>query len=175
MGCILVSGIFDGDKSFSLFGFLVGLASGIGYALYSIFSRFAINKGYRSLTINVYSFIFATIGAAFFSDFSSLGKALSQSGLSLGIFLFFHSLIGSAAPYVLFTYSLKYIDTGRASILASCEPVTATFLGIWLYKEIPSVLSVIGIVLILTALVLLSNPNRTMSFKSENKKIEKEV
>ncbi|HHT63623.1 MAG TPA: DMT family transporter [Clostridia bacterium] len=63
------------------------------------------------------------------------------------------------APYVLFTYSLKYIDTGRASILASCEPITATFLGILIYKEIPSVISVIGIVLILAAVVLLSNPN----------------
>ncbi|NLW06573.1 MAG: DMT family transporter [Clostridia bacterium] len=46
--------------------------------------------------------------------------------------------------------------TGRASILASCEPVAATVLGVLLYKEIPTVISVVGMVLILTAIILLS-------------------
>jgi drug/metabolite transporter, DME family len=161
-GCVFVSGIFDGGISFSIMGILIGLASGFGYALYSIFSRFAMNKGYSSLTINVYSFIFATIGGAFFSDFGQLVKALSQSPLSLGIFLIFHALIASVAPYILFTFSLKYLDIGRASILASGEPITATLIGLLLYKEIPSVFSVIGIVLVLAALALLSNPNKNI-------------
>ncbi|KMT22566.1 transporter [Clostridium cylindrosporum DSM 605] len=160
IGCVFVSGIFDGGASFSLLGILLGIASGIGYALYSIFSRFAMNKGYSSLTINAYSFIFATIGGAFFSDFDLLGKALIKSPLSLGGFLFLHALIASVAPYVLFTFSLKYMDTGGASILASCEPVTATLLGLMIYKEIPSVLSIIGIALVLVALALLSNPSK---------------
>ena len=163
VGCALVSGIFGGGASFSLPGILLGLASGFGYGLYSIFSRFAMNKGYDSLTINVYSFIFATIGCAFFTDFNLLGKLLIESPLSIGGFLIFHALILSVAPYILFTLSLKYIDTGRASILASCEPITATILGIIIYKEIPSIISLIGIVLVLLALALLSKPSKNIT------------
>lgn len=106
----------------------------------------------------MYSFIFAAIGGAFFSDFYVLIRELGQSPLSLGTFLVFHSLLASAAPYILFTISLKYLDIGRASILASGEPVVATLIGLLIFNEIPSLLSVIGIVLVLVALALLSKP-----------------
>ena len=42
------------------FGF--GLASGIGYALYSIFSKLALRR-YNTLTITAYTFYFAAIAA----------------------------------------------------------------------------------------------------------------
>jgi drug/metabolite transporter (DMT)-like permease len=115
----------------------------------------------------MYSFIFATIGGAFFSDFHLLVKELSQSPLSLGTLLFFHSLIASVAPYILFTLSLKYIDIGRASILASGEPVTATLIGLLIYKEHPSLLSAIGLGLVLAALALLSKPDKKCYNKKE--------
>lgn len=161
-GCILVSGIFEGGTAFCLLGITIGLSSAFFYALYSIFSRYAMNRGYHSLTITVYSFLFATIGGAFFSDFHMIAQEASQSPLSLGIFLFFHSLIAAAAPYILFTISLKHIEIGRASILASGEPVTATLIGLLVFKEIPTLLSVIGIVLVLAALALLSKPDKSV-------------
>lgn len=161
-GCVLVSGIFDGGATFSLGGILIGLTSGFFYALYSIFSRFALNKGYHALTINLYSFIFATLGGIFFSDFHPLVKEIGQSPLALSTFLVFHSLLGSVAPYIFFTLSLKYIEIGRASILTSGEPVVATLIGLLIYKEIPSLLSVIGIVLVLAALAILSKPAKNI-------------
>lgn len=159
-GCVLVSGIFEGGAVFSLSGILIGLASGFFYALYSIFSRFALDKGYHSLTINLYSFIFAAIGGAFFSDFYLLMEVIGQSPFSLGAFLVLHSVLASVAPYILFTISLKYIDIGRASILTSGEPVVATLIGLLLYEEFPSLLSVVGIGLVLAALALLSKPDK---------------
>jgi drug/metabolite transporter (DMT)-like permease len=161
-GCILVSGIFERGAAFSLLGIIMGLTSALFYALYSIFSRFAMNKGYHSLTITVYSFLFATIGGAFFSDFHTIAQEVGQSPLPLGLFLFFHSLIAAAAPYILFTFSLKYLDIGRASILASGEPVTATLIGLLIFKEVPSLISVVGIMLVLTALALLSKPDKNI-------------
>ncbi len=157
-GCVLVSGIFNSGSAFSFLGLAIGLAAGFFYALYSVFSRFAINKGYHSLTINLYSFIFATLVGAFFCDFPMIGAELAKAPLSLGAFLFFHALIASTAPYILFTFSLNYMDIGRASILVSSEAVMATILGLLLYREIPSLLSIIGIVLVLAALALLSKP-----------------
>ena len=44
-GCLLVAGGFGSGGAVSPRGFFVGLGAGIGYALYSIFSRFALEKG----------------------------------------------------------------------------------------------------------------------------------
>ncbi len=51
-----------------LFIFLAGLGVGLGYALYSIFSRYAIDRCYHSLTITCYTFVIAAIGGLFLSD-----------------------------------------------------------------------------------------------------------
>ena len=39
MGCILVSGLGQNGGGITVKGFIIGLGSGLGYALYSIFSR----------------------------------------------------------------------------------------------------------------------------------------
>ena len=46
----------------TLEAFAFGLASGIGYALYSIFSKLALRR-YNTLTITAYTFYFAAIAA----------------------------------------------------------------------------------------------------------------
>jgi len=163
IGCVFVCGIFDGGTNYSVLGILAGLASGFFYGLYSIFSRLAINKGYHLFTIIIYSFFFATIGASLFADFHPLIQLVKQSPFSINMILFLHSLLVAVAPYSLYTISLKYLDTGRASILTSGEPVVATFLGLLLYREVPSLLAVIGIALVLVALALLSKPEKMMT------------
>lgn len=45
-------------EAITLKGFLIGLCAGFGYALYSIFSRFALKK-YNSFTITFYTFVFS--------------------------------------------------------------------------------------------------------------------
>ena len=50
-GCALVSGVARGHLALSPRALLLGLGSGLSYALYSIFSRFALDRGYDSWTI----------------------------------------------------------------------------------------------------------------------------
>lgn len=157
-GCVLVCGIFDRGATFSTYGILIGLLSGIGYAFLSIFTRIAINKGYHSLTINTWCFICASLGLAFFTDWGQLGTLVGAAPLSIGGLLFLHALIGTAAPYILFTVALNYIDTGRAAILSSSEPVSATIMGYIIYHETLSVYALTGMVMVLAALIILSKP-----------------
>lgn len=159
VGCVLVSGFLEESPIFNSIGILVGLVSGFFYGLYSILSRLAINKGYNSLTIIMYSFIFATICGSFFADFRTVGKLIIQSPFFMSTFLLLHSLIASVGPYILFTLSLNYIEIGRASILASGEPIVATLVGWVLYMEIPTPFSIFGILLVLGVLSLLSKPD----------------
>lgn len=163
VGCVLVSGFLEESPVFNSIGILIGLASGFFYGLYSILSRLAINKGYNSLTIIVYSFIFATICGSFFADFHTVGKLIAQSPLFMSAFLLLHSLIASVGPYILFTLSLNYIETGRASILTSGEPIIATLVGWLIYMEVPTPLNIFGILLVLCALTLLSKPDMLLN------------
>jgi len=160
IGCVLVSGLFENAIAFSLAGILLGMAASFGYALYSIFTRFAMNKGYDSLTINVYSFLFASLGGAIFTDFGSITLSLKESPVYFGSFLLLHAVIASVAPYLLFTWGMKYVDTGRASILSSCEPVAATLFGLFIYQEVPTLFAIIGILLVLGAITLLNLPRK---------------
>ena len=56
-GCALVSGLASGSVGeISTGGILIGLASGFTYALYSIFSTYALKK-YQPLTVTFYTFL----------------------------------------------------------------------------------------------------------------------
>ena len=61
LGCVLVIKVFPitADR-ISWYGLLVGLGSGFGYALYSIFGKHALKK-YNSLTVITYTFVFASV------------------------------------------------------------------------------------------------------------------
>ena len=59
-------------------------------------------------------------------------------------------------PYLLYTYGLSGLETGKASILASFEPVVATLVGIFVFHETLTPLSALGCVCVLSAVVLLN-------------------
>ena len=159
-GCVLVSGITGGTKSVTIRGLLFGLGSGVGYALYSIFARFALERGYSSNTVNFYSCLLAAIGAALIWNPVPAVTAMFASGSNFG-FCVLAGLVTCYLPYFLYTYGLTGLETGKAAILASVEPVVATLIGIFVFHESLTPISCIGILLVLTAVVLLNARQRT--------------
>ena len=154
-GCCLVSGVTGGTKSLTVQGLLFGLGSGVGYALYSIFARFALDRGYSSNTINFYSCLLASVGAALIANpIPTLSAAFAGWG-NLG-FCVLAGLVTCFLPYFLYTYGLSGMETGKAAIIASIEPVVATLMGIFVFHETLTPISMIGIVLVLSAVVLLN-------------------
>lgn len=153
LGCALVIRLIPlGDQQISFYGFLVGLGSGFGYALYSIFGKHALKK-YQSLTVITYTFIFAS---AVMLPVSGIGIEMSQLSsihvwwqiLGLGFF-------PTALAYMLYTTGLSMVESSRASITATVEPVVATMLGVFVFNEILTIYQLIGIVLVLVAVVLI--------------------
>ncbi|ADG71008.1 DMT family transporter [Brachyspira murdochii] len=160
VGCILVSNILKSEIKISLWGVISGLLAAFSYALYSIISKKAMLKGYHSLTITLYAFIFIAIITAPFADWNLIIDLIKKDN-NIFIFIILHSLLVLILPYVFYTVSLNYMDTGKASILASCEPIAASVFGIIFFNEIPNIFSVAGIILTITALTLLSiNTNK---------------
>ncbi len=167
LGCICVSGFLDGAGAIiSLKGILFGLISGIGYAFCSIFIRIGINKGYSSLTINLYCFVVACLSLLFFTDWHAIGAMIAPAPPERIGFLIFYSFICAALPYALYFFSFNHMDTGKASILASCEPAAATVFGFIYFSEVPTVFSIFGILIVFIALALMSRPDKLMEVKS---------
>lgn len=152
-GCILVVRLYPfSDLTISVFGILIGLGSGLGYALYSIFGKVAL-KRYSSLTIITYTFVFASVALFPVSGFS-MDMALLASGdtwwsiIGLG-------LLPTALAYLLYTKGLSMIESGRASITATVEPLVATAIGVYLYNEVLTSPQLFGFLFIIGAVVLI--------------------
>ncbi len=157
-GCALVAGVFGSGYKLSVSVLLIGLCSGLSYALYTIFGRAALKK-YDPMTVTVWTFIFALPASIIVGKPLSTAKAVFSSPkmilLSLGI-----AVVSTILPYFFYTWGLKRMDNGKASILVAVEPVVGSALGIIVYSEPISVSKAAGILLVLGAVILLNLPQR---------------
>lgn len=152
-GCVLTSGGLGGAK-LSTMGLLTGLGAGLGYALYSIFGKFAIRRGYSSYTITTYTFLFALVGTVPFLNLRHFAICIAEAGESNLFTYAALTFMTTVAAYLLYTAGLRGMENGRASIIASIEPVMASLVGFFLYKEAYSIPGIIGMILVLTSCVL---------------------
>ena len=155
IGCAFVSGFIGSGANIPLKALLFGLGSGLGYALYSIFTRIAINKGYHALTVIFYSFSIGFIASVPLTDISA-GIEVFKAHPTAILVAIVMGIITSVLPYLLYTYGLTCIESSRASIIASIEPVVAAIIGYFVLKQELNVFSIIGIVFVLSSLVILN-------------------
>lgn len=154
-GCALVTGAADGSLALNVSGVLTGLGSAFGYALYTIFGEYALKRGYNSITITLYTFIFAAVGVLPFADVKGLianVKADPQIILWGAIL----ALVVTVLPYLVYTLGLRTVEAGKASVMASVEPVVATLVGVIIFSESLSMTGIMGIALVIISLVLLN-------------------
>lgn len=155
-GCVLVSGILTDGGTFTPGGLLLGIGAGFGYALYSIFSRYAIQRGYHPMTITFYTFLLSAVGGAFFTDFRLIATASAANGLGVWVPLVAYVVVGTVGAYLMYTAGLKYIDNSKAAVMAAVEPACATLLQIVVLGVMPDGFTLAGILLVLAAIVLLN-------------------
>lgn len=153
LGCVLVTGVIGSDTRLSVGGILIGLGAGLGYALYSIFSRYALERGYHSFTISFYTFLIASLGVIPFVPMGRTFQICMKDGGMFGFTLIF-GLVSTVLPYILYTIGLTVVENGKASIIASIEPVVATVLGVVLFHERLTWNGILGILLVLGAIIM---------------------
>ena len=154
VGCVLVTGLLEGGAAFTWQGIAIGLASGIGYALYSIFGTYAIRAGYGSLTISFYTFLMATITMIFLVEPVAVVTQITEMGqwpLAVSF-----ALLTTVVPYLSYTKGLSGLPASKASVTATIEPVVAAVLGIVVFHESVSMLKLTGIVLVLSSVAVMS-------------------
>ena len=161
-GCVLASGVLEAASTmrWSVKGIIVGTIGAFFYGLYGIISKTAMERGYHAFTTTFYCLFMVMLVVIPLTNWKLVTDVVVANPVKMSVFLVIHSLCTSVLPYILYTFSIRYIDAGMASILASGEPVAAMIFGVIFFSEIPTVLSVVGIVLVIVALALLSMPDK---------------
>ena len=152
VGCACVCGVFDGGLTVTFTGILLGLGAGFFYALYSVFGRYALAH-YSSMTVTVWTFIFAGPASLVMlrpAEMRAVFTAPSAWLLAAGLVVF-----STVAPYILYTRGLARVEYGKASIMASLEPVVAALAGVLIFGEPMGLLTLLGILCVLAGVYIL--------------------
>lgn len=132
-GCLLVVRAYDvAALRLTLPGVLAGLASGLTYALYSVFGKTALRRHPAPVTL--------TYALGFGSVF--LGVAAAATGqLDTGILraawpmVIYLGLVTTLLAQFMYLSGLHVVEAGRASLIATLEPVVAAVLGYLILRE----------------------------------------
>ena len=152
VGCSMVCGLFAGKITVTLTGLLLGLGSGFFYALYSIFGRYALAH-YSSMTVTVWTFLFA--GPASLVLLRPADIAAMTGDITMPLTAVCLVVFSTVLPYLFYTNGLAQVESGKASILASLEPVVAALTGVIIFGEPMTAVTALGIVLVLGGAAIL--------------------
>lgn len=167
-GCLLVTGLnMSTIGEGNILGYIIGIGSGFGYALYSIFGKFAIRK-YSSFTVSFYTFLVATIALVPYTQiWTKFDQLLNMKAL---LYIIGLCVFSTVLAYLLYTEGLKVIESSKASILATVEPLTAMIIGILVFQESVTAIQAIGGAIIFISAIFASIDFK--GFLKRNKSIE---
>lgn len=138
-------------------GILLGLFSGICFALYTLLGRGAARTNRVSpVVILFYTYLFGTLALVLWGlitqGIHSLVLSLDAPGWILLVVL---ALGPTLFGYLLFTVSLRYLSAPIASLFHTLEPVLTALLAFWLLGRILTGLQWLGLGLIIASVVLM--------------------
>ncbi|MDQ0271023.1 DMT family transporter [Cytobacillus purgationiresistens] len=156
-GCVLIAGMAVGNSNLTFMGILTGLGSGLGYALYTIFGKFALVK-YSPFAITFYTFLVAAIALIPVTRLWEKADLLMRMDVLLyGIGL---GLLPTVLAYVLYTWGLEKTEGSKAAVIATVEPIVATSLGVLMFNESLAAMQIVGAVLIISSVIIVNLPSR---------------
>lgn len=140
-------------------GVLAGLAAGLTYALYSILGKIALSRYPPAPTLTYALGVgTVTLGAAA----AATGQIGTDHPPQAWAALAYLAVAATAAPQLLYLAGLRVLEPGRASLIATLEPVVAAVLGVLLLHEPLSPAQAVGGLMVLSA-VWASRPARSAS------------
>lgn len=135
-------------------GLLLGVLSGLGYSLVSVFSKFGL-KNYMPQTMILYSFLFGALLIAPFSSPHLILQKLNSpivvlSTMGLGVF-------SASVAYLLYFAGINTgIELSKVGVISTIELIFAIIFSVIFAGEMINGIKIFGILLILCAIVLIN-------------------
>lgn len=119
----------------------------------------------QAFTVTFYTFVFATLAITPFSGIWTMAEHFVEwRVLLLVIGLGFFSTM---LAFIFYTTGLQYVESSRASIIATVEPVVAAIMGFLLFSDQLGIWQYLGMVFVLLAVVIVQESRKKRSFGSE--------
>jgi drug/metabolite transporter (DMT)-like permease len=157
LGCVLVGSVSEliAGTAGNTKGLLLGLFSGVCFAVYTLLGRGAArSKRLSPIVILFYTYLFGTLALLAWGIITqgehALLVSLDGSGWALLLIL---SLGPTLFGYLLFTVSLQYLSAAVASIFHTLEPVMTALLALFFLGRMMTALQWVGLGLIVASVI----------------------
>lgn len=141
-----------------LYGDILALVSAVAVAVYTLLGRIVRNN----VSTSVYTYVVYVSCAAVL-----LGTCMVQSyplfgyGMSAVIVGLLLSVFSTILGHSIFSWCLKYFSPAFVSASKLCEPVAASIMAVFLFRELPSVLQIFGGAMIIGGVYYYSKIEKT--------------
>ncbi len=152
-GCYLAVGAYNVDLlSQNRVGILVGIAAGLSYGWYAIYSERGMCR-YDPWTVVFYALAFA---ALFWNIAMPPLGAFTRSYSAVEWFWMLYIVVfGTVVPFGFYSLGISMVRSTRASVVATLEPIAAGFLAFFFLGETLAPLQIIGGMLVIASVILL--------------------
>ena len=151
VGLALLVGSGSAQPDVDPVGLVLALASGFGYAVYTVAAKRLMTDGHRSDEVMAGAFSLGGLLLVPVLLTQPMSWIATPSGLALALWL---GLVTTTAAYVLFGRGLRHLPAGPVTTLVLAEPVVATVLGVVVLGESLTLLGWVGAALVLAGLML---------------------
>lgn len=149
-GCVL---LFMNNESVHVdpVGLIMALGAGLSFAIYTLVSReLVVNRSPLSVVAVVFTLSAICLSPFLFLYDMSWIVSLRGAGVSLHL-----GIMATGIAYLLFAGGLIHVSSSTAVTLALAEPLTAALLGVFIVGEYLSVVSWMGVMLLMLGIGLL--------------------
>ncbi len=165
-GCALVAEALNPAQwNLNFPGLIIGLLSGLGYAIYTLMGKTAAKRGMNTWTTIFYTFLFAAITLLVINllnkgHFPGAAERpldtfwLNKHYIAWGL-LFFLGAGPTLIGFGFYNTSLQFLPSGTVNLIGATEPIFTAFLAYILIQEHLSVSQIIGGVVILCSVYLI--------------------
>lgn len=157
-GVVMVSGLVtQGVGRIDAFGVLMGLASAVFFATYTLLSE-RTSASYGPIGAMSRAFVVASVAWLIFQIPRGFPTTLLEGTNEWGVL--YVGIAGTLAPFLLFVWGIGRIQAERAAIAATLEPVLAGLIAFAFLGQSLTPAQIAGGVLVMVAVVLLQARRR---------------
>ncbi|MBE6064919.1 DMT family transporter [Clostridium cochlearium] len=174
VGCCLVVKAYDPAAfKVNLIGVFWGIISSFAMALQNILGRIGTEK-YPQKTHLTYSLLFGAIFLWFFEPPWTLVSLIKNTGTNSTILnVLALGIVSTLIPTIAIVKSLEFIESSKASIIASVEPVVASILAFIIFGEIFEIPQLIGMFMIMGSIILVQTDGKKSKLEASTEKSSK--
>ncbi len=154
--CCATNGQLD-FSSVSFIGILFGIIAAIVYSTSAIVGRYS-KENVSPFVVSFYCFVFASLCLLPFTKFWEGTLDLSNKVL---IWAVIYSVVPTGLSYLFYYGGLKRMkESSKIPVLTSVETIVATFIAMTVFHEVIGIVSLIGILLVLSSILLINSKKR---------------